>query len=70
MSDPVIQLMPIMDFDEDMLVALDRNFSEVARLLGLLQRYMNTEGKPLINLYDEFVQNSIIHGLEADLPAL
>ena len=46
MAGPVIQLIPITEFDEDMLVALDRNFRELVRLLGQLQVYENLVGKP------------------------
>lgn len=70
MTDPIIQLIPITDFDEDGLVGLDRNLKELARLLGVAQIYMNTQGKPLLNMNAEFVEKSIIHGLEADLPGL
>ena len=49
MTDPIIQLIPITEFDEDMLVPLDRNLKELVRLLGILQVYENKTGK-LVNI--------------------
>ena len=41
----VVSLLRILDFDEDMLVLLDRNFKEIERLLGPLQVYEKLIGK-------------------------
>ena len=70
MADQVVQLIPITEFDEDMLVAIDRNNKELARLIGGLQIYMNKEGKPRLGITDDFTKNCITHGLKANIPSL
>ena len=46
MPNEVIQMpFRITEFNEDMIVALDRNFKEIERLLGTLQLYMNKIGE-------------------------
>lgn len=46
MPNEVIQMpFRITEFNEDMIVALDRNFKEIERLLGILQLYMNKIGE-------------------------
>ena len=44
--EPIALPYRITEFDEDMLLALDRNFSEIARLLSQLQVYENLTGVP------------------------
>jgi len=59
-ADPVIQLpYRIIDVDEDLPIRLQKNFDEIARLLGMLQIYENKTGKPV----NSKVVNS---GMDAD----
>ena len=45
--EPIALPYKITEFNEDMLLALDRNFSEIARLLSQLQVYENLAGVPV-----------------------
>ena len=56
------------DLDEDMLVALNRNFAEIEFYLADLQAYMNNTGYASIASTEEFLNNFLLSGPEADLP--
>lgn len=65
-----MNLQKITQFDEDMLVFLDRNFEEINQMFTAMKNYMDSQGTSLINLSDEFRENAILHGLAADMPGL
>lgn len=58
----------VSEINEDMLMALNRNFTEIEYYLSQIQTYMNTY---VFNDMDELLEtldNLVTEGLEADLP--
>jgi hypothetical protein len=70
MSDVIYLPFRVTGFNEDALLQINRNFSEIELMLGNLQRYMNATGYDVAENMEEFMGKAITYGLDTQKPRL